>query len=244
MSGQFHTFGVSHWVALAAVVAVATGAALVGRRSRSPRVVRGLAWAIAAILVINELVYLGISYATKPWMEFLQKALPLHICGAGVFLTAWVLIRRSQRGFEVAYFWGMAGTVQALITPNLIFDFPTSWYFNYFIGHGGIVAGVLYAAVAMGLRPQRWAVVRAFLVTNALMIVVGLIDWILYANYMFLWWPPHGQSPFFFLPWPWYIAFLQAFGVSLGLVVYSPFWLARRRRMRRLAQRRLPDAAN
>ncbi len=244
MIGQFQTFGSSHWVAIAMVVAAAVVAALIGRASTSTRVVRGLAWAIAAGLVVNELVYLYMSLVTKPWVEFLQKALPLHICGAGVFLTAWVLVRRSQRGFEIAYFWGMAGTVQAILTPNLPHAFPSYWYFQYFVGHGGIVVGVLYAAIVMGLRPQRGAMLRAFIATNVLMGVVGLTDWALGANYMFLCQPPRGESPFFFLPWPWYILFLEFFGVLLGLLVYSPFWLARRLRTRRVVQERPLDAVN
>jgi uncharacterized membrane protein YwaF len=45
----------------------------------------------------------------------------------------------------------------------------------------------------------------------------------LHANYMFLCWPADAASPFFFLPWPWYILILMGIGVVTVFVLYSIF---------------------
>jgi hypothetical integral membrane protein (TIGR02206 family) len=235
-AAEFESFSPSHWVAIGAIVAAAIAIPAIGALARSRRVKRGLAWMIIAVLLGDWLVYITMSATAKDWTVFYQKSLPLHICGAGIFLTAWVLLTGRQRSFEIAYFWGVGGTLQAVLTPDLQPAYPSYWFFTYFITHGAIVVGVLYAAVAMKLRLQRWALWRGFVATNLFMVAVGLADWALGANYMFLRHPPRGDSPFFFLPWPWYIAFIEVAGLGMGALLASPFWIASRRARRASAQ--------
>ena len=229
-AGEFQSFSTSHWVAIGVIVAAAVAIPAIGTLVRSKRTVRSLAWLIAVVLVTEWAVYIVVSLSAKDWTSFYQKSLPLHICGAGIFLTAWVLITGRQRSFEIAYFWGIGGTLQAILTPDLELAYPSYWFFTYFITHGVIVVGVLYAAVAMKLRLQRGALWRGFIATNLFMIVVGLADWLLGANYMFLRHAPRGDSPFFFLPWPWYILFIEVAGLAVGAALSLPFWMTDRRR--------------
>lgn len=225
-AGEFQSFGASHVVAMGVIAAAAITIPTVGALVRSKRLVRGLARFIAAALVLEWVVYIVVSLSAKNWTVFYQKALPLHICGAGIFLTAWVLVTGRQRSFEIAYFWGIAGTLQAILTPDLQVAYPSYWFFTYFFTHGAIVVGVLYAVVAMKLRLQRGALWRGFVVTNLFMVVVGLADWLLGANYMFLRHAPRGESPFFFLPWPWYILFIEGVGLAIAAALAAPFWIA------------------
>jgi hypothetical integral membrane protein (TIGR02206 family) len=177
----------------------------------------------------------------------LEQGLPLHVCAAGLYLTAWVLIRPSQIGYETAYYWGLGGTLQAIITPNLMYAFPHIRFFQFFLTHGGIVAGVLVATFVMKMRPGRGSILRTFILTHVLMLVAGAANWGLGANYMFLREPPVGESLFFFLPWPWYILFLEPVGLAFCMILYAPFWLAdrarrrRRSRTQRATMRPLPD---
>ena len=48
----------------------------------------------------------------------IKADLPLHMCGFSVMATSWVLLTRNQLMFELAYFWGFGGAVQALLTPD------------------------------------------------------------------------------------------------------------------------------
>jgi hypothetical integral membrane protein (TIGR02206 family) len=150
-----------------------------------------------------------------------------------VYLTAWTLLRPNCYVFEVTYYWGLAGTVQALLTPNLQNDFPTYWFFVYFITHGGIVVGVLFATLALKMRPGKGSILRVFVITNLYMVVTAGANWLLGANYMFLSAPPRGASPFFFFPWPWYIVFLELVAVVFITLLYLPFFLSDRLHSRR-----------
>jgi hypothetical integral membrane protein (TIGR02206 family) len=231
-ANTFETFAAPHIVAIAATVLIATALPIWARRAGSARLTRSIAWIISIVLLVNEFAY----YLTGLYFEpqnFLTEYLPLHICGTATFLTAWVLVRPNRYLFEVAFFWGLAGTLQAVLTPNITEGFPSYWFFRFFVTHSGIVIGVAFATWGMRQRPGRGAILRAIVVGNLYMGVVALANWILDANYMFLCKPPEGASPLFFLPWPWYIVFLELVGIVLAAALFLPFTLADQRGARR-----------
>src|SRR4051812_39824790 len=49
----------------------------------------------------------------------LDTALPMHLCDWGLLAVAGALWFHWQLGFELGYFWGLAGTVQALFNPAI-----------------------------------------------------------------------------------------------------------------------------
>ena len=218
----------SHVAALAIVASACVVVPLAVRRLGRPGLTRAVAWTLAAALLLNEAMYYVYMLGQVEVMHFLRNSLPLHVCGIAVFLTAWVLVRHHQFLYEIAYYWGLGGTLQAVLTPSLEVDYPHYLYFQFFFTHGGIVLGVLLATVALGRRPRPGSVLRVFLASNVLMVPVAGANALLGANYMFLCRPPLGASPFFFLPWPWFLIFLEAFGLGVLYLLYLPFCLRRR----------------
>ena len=232
---QFVTFALSHWMAVAAVAVAAVLLAMAGRRLPAERR-RRLGLAIVAALVLNELIYYAWTVGAYGWAAFAESYMPLHICGAAVYLLLVAAWRSNQIAYELAYFWGLAGTTQATITPNLQAAFPSYHFFQYFLTHGLIIVAAVYLTVAMRMRPARGAVLRTVILTNAYMAVVAGVNLLLRgggldANYMFLCRRPEGSSPMFFLPWPWYIVFLEGVAVLLVLALYLP-WVLHDRRAR------------
>jgi len=229
-AAQFETFASPHLAAMAVIVSAAAALPLVVRVTRSPRLDRIVRWTIALALLANELAYYAYGLATQPADDFLRQKLPLHLCGAAVYLTTWTLIRPGQIVYELTYFWGIGGTIQAIVTPNLQVPVASYWFFQYFLCHGLIVVGAVYATFAMGWRPRRGAVLRMMILSNLYMGAIAVFDWAMGANYMFLCHPPAGDTPFFFLPWPWYILFLEAVALVTGVVLYAPWYSVDRMR--------------
>ena len=221
----FVLFGPAHLVVLALAVLVPTGLILWTRHS-GPGVGRAIRWTIAAVLVVNEIVYEIHGLSTHGWRKFLENYLPLHVCGVAVFLVAWTMIRPRRTAFELAYFWGLAGTLQAIVTPELQYGFPEYRFIEFFLNHGLIVTGVFYAVWAMKLRPGPGAVWRTFWLTNAYAAIAGLADWLIggSANYMYMCRRPATANPLFFLDWPWYIPFMEVAGLLIITALYLPFW--------------------
>ena len=222
-STAFEPFGRPHLTVMVLTVVVPLVLAAVAAKSRSPRPTRAICWILAAMLVGNELVYYAAGVRHAGWGGFVKEYLPLHICGAALYLAAVALVTRNRLAFELAYFWGLAGTLQAVITPDLNEPCPQYWFFQYFIRHSGIVVSVLFAVSALKLRPRRGAVLRVFWLSNAFLVVVAVCDWLLGANYMYLREAPDVGNPLLFLPWPWYILFLEGVALVLFALLALPF---------------------
>jgi len=43
-----------------------------------------------------------------------------------------MLIRGRRRLYEIAYFWGLVGTFNAILTPELEVGYPAYRFFQYF----------------------------------------------------------------------------------------------------------------
>ena len=229
----FEFFGPAHLTVMLLTVAVPVVLILACRLAGWSTLRRVVRWGIAALLVVNELVYWWWELSQYGPGHFVQESLPLHLCGVGLFLTAYVLIRPNQLAYETAYFWGLAGTLMAIITPELPEGFPQYKFFQYFLCHSGIVVGVLFATFAMQMRPRRGSVLRTFLLSNVFMLFLAGVNTILDSNYMFLCEAPQIDAPFFFLPWPWYVLFFEPVALLFFLALYAPFWTADRIRRRR-----------
>src|SRR5213593_1169893 len=187
-----------------ALAVIAAGAAILVRAARA----RPGAWIrlFAAVLVVDEVSWwLYLLGGGQPGSTF-AYSLPLQLCDDAIFIAAAALWTRNRLLVEVTYFWGLAGTIQALLTPDLPQHFPSYPYFQYYIAHGGVVAAALALVVGLRLHPRRWAVVQVAAITVAYTVLVAAVDLVTGANYMYLRAKPPSQSLLDVLgPWPWYI---------------------------------------
>lgn len=226
---SFDQFGAAHLSAISITVAVCIALALLTQRLHSVRLNRALCWGIAVELLIIELLYYIGAVHEIGWGGFLKLCLPLHYCGMSVYLVPVALLTRKQSVYEVAYFWGLVGATQAILTPAIQDGFPSLLFIRFFLTHGGIVAGVIFATFGLGLRPRYRGVWVTFALSLGFAAVVGGLNYILDSNYMFLRQPPAGASPFFFLDWPWYIGFLSLVAFAVMFLLWLPFGFIERR---------------
>lgn len=219
--GPFVLFSPSHWVALIAIGLVIY---FVFRlRNSNPQVLGKFRRTTAFILLINEALWHIWNFVTGQWT--IQTMLPLHLCSVFVFLSAYMLLTRSYKIFEFAYLLGIAGALQAILTPDLgIYDFPHFRYFQVFISHGLIVVSAIYMTVVEGCRPYWSSILRVILWSNVYMVFIGIINLLIGSNYLFIAHKPVTASLLDVLPaWPWYILFIELIGLLSMLVLYLPF---------------------
>ena len=221
---EFQFLGVSHIVVLALTIALPIALSVLVRRVDSSVVTNAVCYLLAVTLIVNEIgVWVYRMATVQSFSIFVQNHLPLHICGVALFVLVLVLLRRNQTLYEIGYFWGIVGTLNAVLTPQLEVGFPHYRFFQYFIVHGGIVVSVLFATWGLRMRPTLKGLLRSFLLANLYMVVIAGVNLLLKSNYMFICEPPATKSPFFFAPWPWYILILDGVALLLFFVVYSPF---------------------
>ena len=212
-----------HVGAVAAIAAIATSL-IASARLRPGGWTKFAAATLAAILVAAELGWWIYLAATGARGSDLATALPLQLCDVAIFVGAAALLLRTQLLVEVTYFWGLAGTIQALITPDLPQHFPSFPFFQYYTAHGGIVTAALFLVVGLGQWPRRDAILRVLALTVAYAAAVGAIDAATGANYLYLRSKPASGSLLDLLgPWPWYIASAAVIAIALLFVLDAPF---------------------
>lgn len=220
-------FGPSHWAAIAATV-VAGVVMIWLRRSGHNRLARAGEWLLAAALMMRWPV--DVYFHTRMGDLTLDEALPLHYCDVASFTGAYALITHRQWASELVYFFGLAGTLQGLITPALQIDFPSLRYFVFFVWHGGVVVVALYVVTALGRIPRAWSIGRMLASSLAYAAIIGAINAALGTNYGFLCRKPDTASMMdYFGPWPWYIGTLIGVSGLAYLLLDIPFWRMRRR---------------
>lgn len=221
----FVFFSPPHWIALACV-AVACGWVIGPARSLSSTAKQYWRYALATILAINEIAYNLWFWVHGLWS--IQYMLPLHLCTLFTWLSVIMLLTRSYRIFEFAYFMGIGGALQALLTPDIgVYGFPHFRAFQSFISHGGLVLAALTMIALEGYRPTWRSVGRVIIGANLLMASVGVVNWLLDSNYLFLARKPYTPSLLDYLgPWPIYILWMEVIGIATILLLYLPFAIA------------------
>ena len=206
------------------VIAVATAVLVVlARRGPGP-------WLkmLALVLVLDEVSWWVYLLAGEQPGSVLAQSLPLQLCDVAIFVTAAALWARAPLLVEVTYFWGLAGTLQALLTPDLPQHFPSYPYFQYYIAHGGVVASALLLVVGLRIHPRPGSLLRMAAVTLAYVALVGVVDAITGADYMYLRAKPPSATLLDVLgPWPWYLLGATAIGLVLFAVLDAPFRISR-----------------
>ena len=222
-SSQFELFGFAHVAAMGVILAVPIVLSIVVKRVDSTKTTQTICYGFAGVIAVNEVLNWSHRIATVGVHEFVREYMPLHVCGITVFAVVITLVFRRQTAYEIAYFWGLVGATNAVVTPQLELGYPQYRFFQYFIAHGGIVAAALFATWGLGMRPTGRSVLRVFVLLNVLAVVLIGVNLMLGSNYMFLCQPPVTKSPFFFLPWPWYLLFLDGVALVLFYVLFIPF---------------------
>lgn len=227
MAGLFAT----EHVGAVAVIAVATAALVTAARLRPGPWTRTAARGLAVVLVGAEVgwwIYLVATHANRAELLY---ALPFQLCDAAIFVSAFALWLRRQLLVEVTYFWGLAGTIQAIFTPDLPQHFPSFPFIEYYVAHGGVVAAALLLVVGLGQWPRRNAFLWVTALTVAYAAVVGLLDAITGADYLYLRAKPASATLLDVMgPWPWYIGAAALVGIALFVLLDAPFRVLRRSR--------------
>jgi hypothetical integral membrane protein (TIGR02206 family) len=218
----FVLFGTAHLVALAIIVLVNLSLILI-RRNPSQKLRTILRYSIGIELVVVETSWHLWNYFTGQWT--IQTMLPLHLCSMFVWLSAYMMFTRNTKIYPIAYLLGIGGATQALLTPDAgIYGFPHFRFWQVMLSHGGIVLAAMYMTLMENKRPYFKDIGRIFLYGNGAMIIIGLINWALGSNYMFIAHKPETASVIdLFPPWPWYIIFIELMGLAVSLILYAPF---------------------
>lgn len=218
----FELFGPAHlWtvVGLAVVFVVylraGKGAAEVGRT----RLRVGLAVFLVVLDLISHLFW-GLNGV---WTA--ESLLPLHMCSAMTYVMAYAFLTESRRLYPLVYFLGIAGAIQAIITPDAAeFGYPHFRFWDAMLSHAGLVLGGLWVVLVEGVRPTLRNLVETIAGLNVYALLIYFVNLALGSNYLYVNGKPDIASAMNFMPvWPYYILVLEVLLTVVLLAMYLPF---------------------
>ena len=220
---EFQPYGLPHLTVIFLTIVLPFALAALVWRAKSKRIEKAIIAALSAVLIFNYVAYLIFirSQGVTDW----RQMLPMQMCDWGMVVVIVAMWTGNQRWFEVAYFWGIGGTLQAVLTPNLRYGFPDWRFISFFTSHSGIIVGVVFLMLTRRYRPYPMSIVRVWLWTEFYFVVTLITDELTGFNYGFLLHKPEAFSILSFLSDSRPLYLLQLHGVALlfFLVLYAPF---------------------
>jgi hypothetical integral membrane protein (TIGR02206 family) len=210
-----------HLVTVGVIVTV-TAALVTAARTRPGPWKNTAAIILGVIVIVNESAF-------YVWIVLRHQfdaswALPLQLCDVAAVVTALACWLRGRWLVELTYFWGIAGTANGLITPDVSDHWPSFGFIQYFIQHGGIPCAALFLVVGLRITPGPWAVARVYALTFGLLVADAFLNLMTNGNYMYLRHTPGVHSLLDMLgPWPWYIAGGAVLALLFFLLLDAPF---------------------
>lgn len=221
MDSRFVAFGPSHLAAIAVTLLVPVALAAATRRNTS--LARLLCLALAAELIATWILWYWL-ILSRGWTSA-ETLLPMQLCDWAAIAAIVALISRSQFAYELSYFWALSGTLQALLTPELFYDFPDLRFIVFFAFHGGTIASALYLTFALRLRPWPRSIPRVIACSLLYFLAALAINRLFGTNFGYLSHKPAAASLIDLMgPWPIYDFVLLGLGFVYVAVLYSPFF--------------------
>ena len=175
-------------------------------------------------------ILLSMAIRLKTGHFTLQEDLPIHICRFVAVLAPWIYWKERPLWTGISYFWVLAGTVNATITPDLYNDFPHWEHLCYFALHLGLIFLPVYYVIVMGHRIKHKDLVSALIAGNIFVIFSLVINKLLSANYMFTLHKPEASTLLDYLgPWPWYLLSVEILGIVIFYLIYLPFVISKKK---------------
>lgn len=220
----FALFGWGHLTALGLIVLVAL-AMLPLRRVPDRMMRRTFRGALALWLVCWDLGNYAWRFGNG--LGSIQTDLPLHMCAITVWLCVITLLTGNVHAYEFAFFLGLGGATQGLITPEIgHYGFPHFRALQSFAVHGGIVLAALYMTLVEGYRPTARSLGRVIVWMGLYAAAIFPLNLVLGSNYLFIAAKPDFPTLLDNLaPWPWYVPQLALIAFTVACALYLPFWI-------------------
>jgi hypothetical integral membrane protein (TIGR02206 family) len=218
----FQLFGPKHLLVLMIVLTIILWL-IFGWKNPTEKGKRRARYLLAANLFIWESAWHIWSLSTGTWT--ITYHLPLHVCSIMVWLSIYMLLSKNYRIYEFAYFIGIAGALQPLLTPEA--GVYGLWHFRALqtlAAHGTLVIAPIYMTTKEGFRPTLGSLLRVAIGTNIYMIIIHFINLAIGSNYLFTVSKPSTASLLDVLgPWPFYLLSMEAIGFIIFFLLYLPF---------------------
>ena len=145
---------------------------------------------MAFIMIICEMSYFWRMVGVPSLGANPAEHLPITVCGWGIIFGSYMVLGKSQRLFDITYFWLFAGTIFALAFPTMItYTGPTRFrYYQFWLEHIMGYIATFYMMFVHKMRPNFRSAVRSYVALIGLAVIAYFANKLIGpgANYLFL----------------------------------------------------------
>jgi len=220
---KFHPFGIFHILPLLIVFCIGVIAILIAKYKLQNQGQKNLIFVLSLIPLIGY--SFNLIFPTIEGDFNLQDDLPIHVCRVLAVTCPFVIWFDKRYWMGIFYFWILAGTLNANITPDVEYAFPHWSYFNYWMVHSFLIIIPLYYVFVFKMKITLKDLKNAFWMANLFLVITYFINVLLNSNYMY----SRGKPPSATIldvmgPWPIYLITGQLLALVLFFVLYLPFY--------------------
>ncbi len=170
---EFRSFSFAHFAPILLAVALIFVIYKTRDRIRSYKKEQTFRYILAFTLVLSEFCYFWRLVGVPSLDPNPVDHLPITVCGWVAIFASYMVIGKSQRLFDISYFWLFSGSIFALITPTVIsYTGPTRIrYYQFWLEHTVGYVAVFYMIFVHGMRPTVKSALRAY---AALVVLAGI----------------------------------------------------------------------
>ncbi len=194
-----------------------------------------LRYVLAFIMIISEMSYYWRLIAIPELQPNPLDNLPIAVCGWVAIFGSYMVIGKSQTLFDLCYFWTLAGSTFALLTPTVItYTGPTRFrYYQFWTEHLVSYVAIFYMIFVHRMRPYKKSIVKAYIGLCVLAVIAYFTNRLLGpgANYLFMARPEDTPSVLDILPPNFALRLLIMASVItvLFLAAYLPWYIKDRK---------------
>ena len=224
MSSAFQPFTAPHYGSVAIGCVAVVGFLLAGKKGGDSR---KRATAVLALVNLSAFPLSLAAWYALDAPKSLENFLPLQLCDVATLTAGFALLTKRPLLCALTYFWGLAATMQALITPAITVGFPHMAFVMFFVQHFAIVAAAFYLPLVEGWRPRQplWKAPLEIYGWSVLYLAFAMtVNKLLGTNFGFASRPPDNPSLIDHLgPWPWYLGWMLGIALVLYYLLALPF---------------------
>ena len=152
------------------------------------------------------------------------ERLPLHMCGAMVWVSLYGLWTNRPWTRPLMYYLGIAGAIQGVLQPDSPYGLPHVRFVSTMLSHTTLVVAGLWVILVEKYTPDLRSTLRTFALVHVYAAVIFVLNLLVGSNYLYIVEKPESASLMDIFPeWPWYLLVLEGLLLVIVVGMYLPF---------------------
>lgn len=214
---MFVLFGTKHMIMMAVGAIIVLGLIGIGFFCNKKWLASWVSFLVLGVKIAE------LYYRYEFFGEKVSDLLPFHLCNLAILISIFMMIFHSNVLFQLVYFW-FAGAIFAIVTPDIIFDYPNFFTISFFVTHFYLIFAALFALIHFHFRPNKKGLLFAFIIINLWALLMYFVNQKLGTNYLFVSRIPETKTLLSYLgPWPYYYLSVEGLYLVVSFFLYLPF---------------------